>query len=283
MSAILPPVPFTHIEFYRKLQVFLDSCGILPAESVYFGHWGRYRQNAMPFVSVEPISGGRFDVPGAVNTTAVGAFDYFYSIEPYQFTGTSTLTLSGLSTNDRLIIIEFTTPGTVGTIGAEYQVSIDGGQTFGSVTPLGTDTSIDVADMTIDLSPGTVDGKILLPVFEAEQLWTVQAPIMVCVFAQDQNAANSLSETSYVEHLSEAWKLAFYVLAALPYCAGNHNGITAGRFDPMPLNTEEGHTLEGAGIQITLNVGVACFDVRPDQKIKGNDTIVSGSFIPPGT
>jgi hypothetical protein len=283
MSAILPPVPFTHLEFYRNIQTFLDDCGILPPESVHFGHWGRYRQNQLPFVSVEPVTGGAFGVPGAVNVSAVGAFDHFYQVDDSLFTGTSALSLSGVSPNDRLIVVEFTTDGTVGITGAEYRVSTNSGQTFGAITPLGTASSISVAGMTISFGAGTVDGKILLPVFETEQLWTVQAPIMVCVFAQDDNAENSLSESSYVEHLAAAWKLAFYVLAALPYCAGNHNGITPGRLDPMPLNTEEGHTLEGAGVQITFNVGVAVHDVRPDQKIKGDDTIVSGTFSLPGT
>jgi hypothetical protein len=62
-----------------------------------------------------------------------------------------TYTLSGTPTDGADVVIAVTTGGTTGGAGAAYKVSLDGGDTFGAVTPLSTATSITVLGVAVAL------------------------------------------------------------------------------------------------------------------------------------
>ena len=75
-------------------------------------------------------------------------------------TGTSVVTIAASPTpyDDYEFMLLIVTGGTRGTAGVTYQLSLDGGRTFGAVTALGTATSIDVpgaGGVTFSLGAGT--------------------------------------------------------------------------------------------------------------------------------
>jgi hypothetical protein len=84
-----------------------------------------------------------------------------YGTLTVSFTGTSVPTLDTAvhPEDDYEIVVVFPKGGTRGTTGITYQVSHDGGVTFGIETALGTATSITVPDGggKIDLATGTID------------------------------------------------------------------------------------------------------------------------------
>jgi hypothetical protein len=72
-------------------------------------------------------------------------------------TGTSVATVDVASapTDDYEVRVSFVVGGTRGTAGATYQVSLDGGRTYGPVTALGTATAITAGGVTLNLAAGT--------------------------------------------------------------------------------------------------------------------------------
>lgn len=86
------------------------------------------------------------------------------TIDSSQFTGTSTLSTTGTANGFYSIVVEFTTPGTVGT-SASYKISLNGGQTFSAIVALGVATTITITGtgLTLVLNSGdTVDGSVLI-------------------------------------------------------------------------------------------------------------------------
>lgn len=76
-------------------------------------------------------------------------------------TGTSVVTIASSPTpnDDYELVLYFVTGGTRGTAGITYKLSLDGGETYGAVTALGTATSITVpgaGGVTFSLGVGTV-------------------------------------------------------------------------------------------------------------------------------
>lgn len=95
-------------------------------------------------------------VRSAASTTAV------LSAVTHSGAGTSVVTASGTPVDDFAVVVKFVAGGTVGTAGATYQVSLDGGATFGPVKALGTANTIVITyllgstGITLALAAGTV-------------------------------------------------------------------------------------------------------------------------------
>lgn len=71
-------------------------------------------------------------------------------------TGTSVVTADGEPADDYEIVLWFPVGGTVGTIGAQYRLSWDGGRNFDPAKPLGTANAIAAGGVTFHLAAGTI-------------------------------------------------------------------------------------------------------------------------------
>jgi hypothetical protein len=87
--------------------------------------------------------------------------------------GTSTFTAAGTPNDDLAIVVRFLVGGTIGVAGITYQVSLDGGNTYGAVTALGTANSIAIPNTgaTLNLGAGTI-------VAGNTATWTTTSPAM---------------------------------------------------------------------------------------------------------
>lgn len=88
------------------------------------------------------VAGGDSGAVSAVTATALGG------------SATVTIHASPIPNDDYEMILKIVAGGEVGTTGITYQLSYDGGRTYGSVTALGTDLDIEVPNagtLTIDL------------------------------------------------------------------------------------------------------------------------------------
>lgn len=77
----------------------------------------------------------------------------------YAFTGTAKTgaALTGTPTSSADVVVRYPTGGTVGVDGIVYEVSVDGGTTWGAPTQLGTSAALaPVAGVTLTLGAGTV-------------------------------------------------------------------------------------------------------------------------------
>lgn len=79
------------------------------------------------------------------------------ALERVTWTGTSAPSRAGSPTADAEIRVRFPTGGTVGVAGIEYQISVDDGTTWGTLTALDVATTIVVLGVTLTLGAGTVD------------------------------------------------------------------------------------------------------------------------------
>jgi hypothetical protein len=101
--------------------------------------------------------------------TAATAVSAFSAVSRTTGHGTSAVTVDESSTTNVNATVELLvhTGGTVGTAGVTYQLSSDGGRSFGSLVALGTATSIVVgmggtANLTLDLGTGSlVSGELI--------------------------------------------------------------------------------------------------------------------------
>lgn len=68
------------------------------------------------------------------------------TVDVADVTGTSVVTATGTPTDDAEVVAKVIAGGTIGTAGITYQVSLDGGRTFGPLTALGTANTLTTPD-----------------------------------------------------------------------------------------------------------------------------------------
>lgn len=109
-------------------------------------------------------------------------------------TGTSVATVSGTPLDRFDIVLVFSTGGTVGSAGAFYKLSLDGGRTMSAPVALGTATSIALAGtgVSIALGAGTI------PTGDSRQVYTLPASQTVLPISIARAASSTcvITETS---------------------------------------------------------------------------------------
>lgn len=175
------------------------------------------------------------------------------------WTGTSVITATNAGiVNSFLVDVVITTPGTIGTAGAFYKVSFDGGQTYGAPVALGTNTSVTLQHVTFNFAAGTAAGSFSALVLPAS------ASLYDIVVEQDAGSTSDLAIVGATAPI-DAYEPVFEILNGgtrgvdgITYRYSMDGGRTYTPVKRLGTAVEvvlEDRTGVSAGIKVTISAG----------------------------